>query len=87
MKLLIASLALILMSFMSGCSSSGTTSVHYSMYSGYHYPYYGYRGGYYYRPPAHRPPGYRPPGKPTHPIARPPSSGRPSTMPSRGRRR
>ena len=86
---------------MTGCSSSGTTYVGTSVYSGYGYPHYGYYGGYYGGyyppPPAHRPPpGHRPPGarppKPTHPIARPPSKpnrpsiGRPSTRPSSGMR-
>lgn len=82
--------------FLTGCSSSGTTYVGTSVYSGYGYPSYGYYGGYYPPPPAHRPPaGTLPPGtrppKPTHPIANPgrphrPSTGRPSTRPSSGMR-
>lgn len=86
---------------LTGCSSSGTTYVGTSVYSGYGYPSYGYYGGYYRGyyppPPAHRPPpGTRPPGtrppRPTHPIAKPdrphrPSTGRPSTRPSSGMQR
>lgn len=85
MKLIIASLALILMSFMTGCESTGSSHVSYSMYSGYHYPSYGYGGGYYY----YRPPDYNYPDRPDrprpeHPIERPDRPiDRPITRPDR----
>lgn len=73
------------------CSSSEVRgSVSYSVYGGYHYPYYGYGGGYY-RPPIDRPDRPNRPDrpKPEQPIARPPgirppgNIGRPRPLPSR----
>lgn len=85
-KLLTLAFLLLTTVLLVGCSSSGVRgSASYSVYGGYHYPHYGYGGGYY-RPPYNRPnrPNrpHRP--RPEHPIARPPGNiGRPVQRPSR----
>ena len=95
-KLFILLLSISVLTLLSACSTSNISG-HYSIYSDYHYPYYGYGyGGGYYRPDyPDRPdkplkpenPIARPP-KPVNPIARPPvnrpnppSIGRPVTRP------
>jgi len=95
MKVLKRILALFVLSFSTvmlvACSNTETRgSVSYSVYGGYHYPYYGYGGGYY-RPPHDRPDKPNRPDRPRpeQPIARPPGTrppgniGRPRPLPSR----